>query len=569
MRRTPCSWPAWRSSSRCGTWTDNARGSSSWTATPSSRSSFKMRSRFAARARPPCGRTARTSSRPISSSSRGRGSPELLPGVGSRSSADPSVIERENDERLGKRISSPWAMRSPEGKELSTRTIGLAVLAMALVTAAFAVTVARADDGAGTQWNAVLAGINERPTPRDTQARGVAIFELSADGESMHYKVIAANINNVIMAHIHLGDANTAGPVIVWLYPIGGPPPAAPGGGRLYRIPAPGGFRPTKIAGPRAGDPASRPTKRGASRRRIWPPAAISRTALRVIPGSAPSYVAGVRRAPPETRNTFRAVVSTTRPRSFRRSASNAPSASASRKATDSATREIDLIWLSGPDNRRTVAATCSAGRGGISGSARDVIVAMPRVVDRSPAMIVIRKRPSTTPLLSTTFRAPWRRSSTLQGGSMRSTSRPTRSRSKWASIRKGAPPWIRTVSKHPSPYRKPRFCGEMRASSSGIKAPSSHTEAVRRHLHAVVREGLGVSAELVERFAVLRLRVRVGDDPAADREIGCLADDRRGADRDVPVDRAIPGDVADRARVDAAPMRLEPPDELHGPPLW
>src|SRR5256712_7096758 len=257
MRRTPCSWPAWRSSSRCGTWTDNARGSSSWTATPSSRSSFKMRSRFAARARPPCGRTARTSSRPISSSSRSRGSRELLPGVGWRSSADDSVSERENDERLGKRISSPWAMRSPEGKELSTRTIGLAVLAMALVPAAFAVTVARADDGAGTQWNAVLAGINERPTPRDTQARGVAIFELSADGESMHYKVIAANINNVIMAHIHLGDANTAGPVIVWLYPIGGPPPAAPRGGRLKRPPAPRDLDAPKILGPPPGKTTS------------------------------------------------------------------------------------------------------------------------------------------------------------------------------------------------------------------------------------------------------------------------------------------------------------------------
>src|SRR5256712_6082567 len=314
--------------------------------------------------------------------------------------------------------------------------------------------------------------------------------------------------------------------------------------------------------------PRSRSRETDVSRARILARAAISRTALRVIPGSAPSYVAGVRRAPSETKNTFRAVVSTTRPRSLRRSASNAPSASASRQATDSATREIDLTWLSGPDNRRTVAATCSAGCGGISGSARVVIVAMPRVVDRSPAMIVIRKRPSTTPLLSTTFRAPWRRSSTLQGGSMRSTSRPTRSRSKWASIRKGAPPWIRTVAKHPSPYRKPRFCGERRASSSGIKAPSSHTEAVRRHLHAVVREGLGVSAELVERSAVLRLRVRVGDDPAADREIGCLADDRRGADRDAPVDRAIPGDVSDRARVDAAAMRLESFDDLHGPRL-
>jgi len=140
---------------------------------------------------------------------------------------------------------------------LSKRIVGLALLAMALVTAAFAVTVARADDESGLHWNAVLAGINERPAPRDTNARGVAIFQLSADGESIHYKVIAANINNVIMAHIHLGDANTAGPVIVWLYPIGGPPPAAPGGGRFNGILAQGDFDATKFVGPLAGKPMS------------------------------------------------------------------------------------------------------------------------------------------------------------------------------------------------------------------------------------------------------------------------------------------------------------------------
>src|SRR3989442_8778849 len=116
---------------------------------------------------------------------------------------------------------------------LSKRVVGMTLLAMALVTAAFAVTVAKADDETGLHWNAVLAGINERPTPRDTQARGGTIFQLSADGESIHYKVIAANSNNVIMAHIHLGDANTAGPVIVWLFPIGGSPPPAPAGGLL------------------------------------------------------------------------------------------------------------------------------------------------------------------------------------------------------------------------------------------------------------------------------------------------------------------------------------------------
>src|SRR2546428_1835473 len=107
----------------------------------------------------------------------------------------------------------------------------------------------------------------------------------------------------------------------------------------------------------------------------------------------------------------------------------------------------------------------------------------------------------------------------------------------------------------------------EMWASSSGIRTPSSHAEAVRGHLHAVLREGLRMSAELVERLPILRLRVRVRHDAAADREVRRLADHGRGANRDVPIDRAIPGDVADRARVHAAAGRLRAPPELPGPP--
>src|SRR2546427_7897173 len=219
-----------------------------------------------------------------------------------------------------------------------------------------------------------------------------------------------------------------------------------------------------------------------------------------------------------------------------------------------------------GPDMRRTEAATCNAGCDGISGRARDVIVAIPRVVGRSPAMTVIRARPSTTPFASTTFLAPWRRSSDAHGGSMRTTSRDERSRSKCASSRKGAPRWIRIVSKHPSPYRNPRLWMETRASSSGIRAPSSHAEAVRGHLHAVLREGLRMSAELVERLPKVRFRFRVRHDADADREVGRLADDGRRADRDVPVEGAIPGDVSDRAGVHAAAVRLGPLGNIPSP---
>src|SRR5256885_17125767 len=106
----------------------------------------------------------------------------------------------------------------------------------------------------------------------------------------------------------------------------------------------------------------------------------------------------------------------------------------------------------------------------------------------------------------------------------MRRTSRADRSRSKCASIRNGAPRWIRIVSKHPSPYRNPRLWIETRASSSGTRAPSSHADAVRGHLHPVVREGLRLSAELIERLPILPPRVRVRHDAPPDPAQGGLA---------------------------------------------
>lgn len=71
---------------------------------------------------------------------------------------------------------------------------------------------------------APLSGGNEVP-PVETRATGVAKFNLSSDGNSLEYKLIAANIEDVLMAHIHIGGPNENGPVVVWLYPEDGPPP--------------------------------------------------------------------------------------------------------------------------------------------------------------------------------------------------------------------------------------------------------------------------------------------------------------------------------------------------------
>jgi hypothetical protein len=77
-----------------------------------------------------------------------------------------------------------------------------------------------------------LSGENEilnvpagSPTPADSNAQGQAIIQIAPDGKSFSYKLIASNIENVIMAHIHCGPSTANGPIIVWLYPN----PDAPG----------------------------------------------------------------------------------------------------------------------------------------------------------------------------------------------------------------------------------------------------------------------------------------------------------------------------------------------------
>jgi hypothetical protein len=67
-------------------------------------------------------------------------------------------------------------------------------------------------------FNAQLTGEQERPNPVDTQGSGVAIFKLSKDGSSLHYKVIVNNIKNITQAHIHCGGPEDAGPVVAFLF---------------------------------------------------------------------------------------------------------------------------------------------------------------------------------------------------------------------------------------------------------------------------------------------------------------------------------------------------------------
>ena len=130
---------------------------------------------------------------------------------------------------------------------MSRRTIAASVLLVILILLTSAVALA-ASRNFGTHLN----GGNEVPV-RLTNAQGEARFKLAEDGQSLHYKLNIANIENVFMAHLHLGPAGTTGPIVVWLYPSR--PPAQPLPGRTQGTLAEGDITAADLTGPLAGQP--------------------------------------------------------------------------------------------------------------------------------------------------------------------------------------------------------------------------------------------------------------------------------------------------------------------------
>ena len=89
----------------------------------------------------------------------------------------------------------------------------------------------------------------------DTLAQGQAILQLSADGTGLSYKLIAANIESITQAHIHLATAGTNGPIVAWLYPPAPPSMLIPD--RFDGVLADGTITAASLVGPLAGQPLS------------------------------------------------------------------------------------------------------------------------------------------------------------------------------------------------------------------------------------------------------------------------------------------------------------------------
>lgn len=132
---------------------------------------------------------------------------------------------------------------------MRTPVIVVLLILAALIGPGIVPGIVAADPGKADNRNFVahLSGDEEVPQVA-TLAQGQAIFHLSKDGTSLAYKLIVANIENVVASHIHIGAKGVNGPVVVFLYG-----PAAPGGGRSDGVLAEGTITAEKFVGPLAG----------------------------------------------------------------------------------------------------------------------------------------------------------------------------------------------------------------------------------------------------------------------------------------------------------------------------
>lgn len=94
-----------------------------------------------------------------------------------------------------------------------------------------------------------LDGGQEVPE-RETSATGQFVAKLN-DTE-LTYRLIVANIENVVAAHIHLGAAGVNGPVVAFLFGT-----VPPGGGRVDGVLATGTITAANLTGPLMGQALS------------------------------------------------------------------------------------------------------------------------------------------------------------------------------------------------------------------------------------------------------------------------------------------------------------------------
>lgn len=135
---------------------------------------------------------------------------------------------------------------------MSRRSTGRMLFVLVAVATLLPGTLATADPANPQTFTTNLSAAEEvADPPVESNARGQAVFHLSKDGTELRYRLIVANIENVLQAHLHLAPAGENGPVVAWLYPSGPPPELIPG--RTQGVLATGTITAADLVGPLAG----------------------------------------------------------------------------------------------------------------------------------------------------------------------------------------------------------------------------------------------------------------------------------------------------------------------------
>ena len=83
----------------------------------------------------------------------------------------------------------------------------------------FFITIASAVSAAENTFICDLEVNKIGPKPADTQANGSAVFYFDESKHELTYKLMVEKIQDVSMAHLHIGPAGKEGQLAVWLYP--------------------------------------------------------------------------------------------------------------------------------------------------------------------------------------------------------------------------------------------------------------------------------------------------------------------------------------------------------------
>jgi hypothetical protein len=103
-------------------------------------------------------------------------------------------------------------------------------------------------------FTAHLSGDQEVPA-NESMAVGEVMFMLSPDGTKLTYRLIVANLVDVMASHIHIGAPGVNGGVVVFLYPSAPPSVLLPGS--TNGILAEGEITAASLRGALAGQPLS------------------------------------------------------------------------------------------------------------------------------------------------------------------------------------------------------------------------------------------------------------------------------------------------------------------------